>query len=49
MAFCKTHANFLINLGNGTFEDAIELIELAKKTVFEKSGIKLELEIKILG
>ncbi len=49
IAFCETHANFLINLGNGTFEDAIKLIELAKKKVFEKSGIKLELEIKIVG
>ena len=49
MAFCETHANFLVNLGNGTFEDAINLIEIAKKKVFEKSGIKLELEIKIVG
>ena len=49
MAFCETHANFLVNLGNGTFEDAINLIELAKKKVFEKSGVKLELEIKIVG
>jgi len=49
MAFCESHANFLVNLGNGTFEDAIKLIELAKKRVFEKSGIKLELEIKIVG
>ena len=48
MAFCKTHANFLVNLGNGTFEDAIKLIELAKRKVFEKSGIELELEIKIV-
>ena len=49
MAFCKTHANFLVNLNNGTFKDAIKLIELAKKKVFEKSGINLELEIKIVG
>ncbi len=49
MAFCETHANFLVNLGNGTFEDAIKLIKLAKKRVFEKSGVKLELEIKIVG
>lgn len=49
MAFCETHANFLVNLGNGTFEDAIKLIEFAKKKVFEKSGIQLELEIKIVG
>lgn len=49
MAFCKTHANFLVNLGDGTFQDAIYLIELAKRKVFEKSGIKLELEIQVVS
>ncbi len=48
MAFCETHANFLVNLGGGTFEDALILIELAKQKVLEKSGIELELEIKIV-
>lgn len=48
MAFSHTHANFLVNLGNGTFEDATSLINLAKKKVFENSGINLELEIKIV-
>ena len=48
IAFCETHANFLVNLGNGTFEDAIKLIKLAKKKVFKNSGIELELEIKIV-
>ncbi len=48
MAFCKTHANFLVNLGGGTFEDATTLIKEAKQKVFDKFGINLELEIKIL-
>ena len=48
MAFCKTHANFLVNLGDGNFSDAIKLIDFAKKKVLEKSGIKLELEIEIV-
>jgi UDP-N-acetylmuramate dehydrogenase len=48
MAFSETHANFLVNLGGGTYEEAIKLIDLAKKRVFEKSGINLELEIKIV-
>jgi UDP-N-acetylmuramate dehydrogenase len=42
------HANFLVNLDNGSFEDAITLINEAKKRVFEQFGIMLELEIKIL-
>ncbi len=49
MAFSKKHANFLINLGSGTFDDAVTLINQAKKRVKEKFGIELKLEIKVLG
>ncbi|MCF6172705.1 MAG: UDP-N-acetylmuramate dehydrogenase [Campylobacteraceae bacterium] len=49
MSFSGSHANFLINLGGGTFDDAITLINEAKKRVMKKFNIKLELEIKILG
>ncbi len=49
LAFSTTHANFLINLGNGTFEQAKTLIKEAKQRVFEKFKIELELEIKVLG
>jgi UDP-N-acetylmuramate dehydrogenase len=48
MAFSKTHANFLVNLGGGTYEEAITLIEYAQKKVLEDFGIHLELEIQIL-
>ena len=48
MCFSKEHANFLVNCGNGKFEDAIFLIKEAQKRVFEQFGITLELEIKIL-
>ena len=48
MSFSEEHANFLVNNGNGTFEDAIWLIEEAKKRVFEKFNIQLECEIIIL-
>ena len=43
------HANFIINTGNATARDVIELIEQLEKIVFEKSGIKLEREVQILG
>lgn len=48
MAFSEQHANFLVNLGDGRFEDAISLIRLAQKRVAESSGIELEPEIIII-
>lgn len=47
--FSKKHPNFLINLGNAKFQDAKELILLAKQKVMEKFGIELEEEIIYLG
>ena len=48
MAWSEIHANFLVNKGNGKFEDAIYLIKMAKDKVYEKFGILLQEEIKIL-
>lgn len=48
MAFSEVHANFLVNLGDGKVGDALKIIKLAQKRVFENSGINLELEIKII-
>lgn len=48
MAFSEVHANFLVNLGSGTFEDAVAMIKLAKERVFEQFGIALENEIKVI-
>jgi len=48
MAWSTIHANFLVNLGKGNFEDAVSLISLAKKKVFDQFGIELEEEIKLL-
>jgi UDP-N-acetylmuramate dehydrogenase len=48
MAFSEMHANFLVNLGNGTFEDAIALLQLAQKKVFEEFGIWLENEVIVV-
>ena len=41
------HANFIINLGNATSDDVLELIKIIKKEVKEKFLIDLEEEIKI--
>ena len=48
MEFSSVHANFLVNHGNGTFEEASELISLVEKKVFEEFGISLEREIIIV-
>ena len=49
MAWSDIHANFLVNLGGGTYDEAIALINLAKERVMERFGIPLEEEIKILS
>ena len=43
------HANFFINHGNAKAIDITSLIRLSRKTVYEKFGIMLELEIKTIG
>ena len=44
----EKHAGFVINRG-GTAEDIHTLIREIQKTVFEKFGVKLEPEVKMLG
>ncbi len=48
MEFSSQHANFLVNYGNGNFEDAIFLIQEAQKKVYKQFNIWLECEIIIL-
>jgi UDP-N-acetylmuramate dehydrogenase len=43
------HANFFINHGQTRAEDMKALIELARNTVAEKFGVKLELEVELIG
>jgi UDP-N-acetylmuramate dehydrogenase len=43
------HCNFLINTGDATSKDLEQLILTVQTRVFEHSGHKLELEIKIIG
>tara|TARA_B100001175_G_C19512188_1_gene644593 strand:+ start:2185 stop:3087 length:903 start_codon:yes stop_codon:yes gene_type:complete len=42
------HCNFFINRGHATFKDMKNLIDFVAKKVLEKTGTKLETEIKIL-
>lgn len=43
------HGNFFINHGETRASDIRALLELAQKTVLEKSGVKLELEVELIG
>ena len=43
------HCNFFVNNGNASATDIEKLINKVKKRVAEKTGVNLELEIKIIG
>ena len=45
----EKHCNFFVNNGNATSKDLEKLINKVKETVFKKTKINLELEIKIIG
>jgi len=45
----QKHCNFFINEGNANSSDIENLIDKVKKRVNEKTGVNLELEIKIIG
>lgn len=42
------HTGFVINKGNATAKDVLDLIEIIKKKVYEFSGITLECEVRIV-
>ena len=43
------HANFIVNFDNATAQDVIELVKIVKSTVQQKTGIDLEMEVKLIG
>lgn len=43
------HAGFIVNNGGATATDVIDLIDLVKRTVYDRFGVKLEPEIRIIG
>jgi UDP-N-acetylmuramate--L-alanine ligase/UDP-N-acetylenolpyruvoylglucosamine reductase len=45
----SVHGNFIVNDGNGTAADVLELIEKIKTVARERRGIELETEVQILG
>src|SRR5918997_934640 len=45
----SVHANYLVNLGGGTAEEALKLMDLVRSTVREKRGVELEAEVRVIG
>lgn len=45
----EKHAGFVINTGNATFKDVLELVDVIKEKVFKKFGKEIELEIEVIG
>jgi UDP-N-acetylmuramate dehydrogenase len=48
MSFSEVHANFLVNMDDGTFEDALTLIHEAQSRVKNQFGIDLQCEVVII-
>ena len=45
----ELHSGFIVNKGNATATDIIQLMELVQKKVYEKFGVNLEPEVRIIG
>lgn len=45
----EKHAGFLINRGGATCGDMLRLIDKVRETVFQETGVALELEVKLLS
>jgi UDP-N-acetylmuramate dehydrogenase len=43
------HANFIVNTGHASAADVVALIALARRTVRERCGVELELEVELRG
>ena len=43
------HAGFIINCGDATAKDVLDLISYVQKTVYDKFGVTLEPEVRLLG
>ena len=44
----EKHSGFVVNKGNASYKEVTELIEYVQNVVFEKFGVKLETEVRIL-
>ncbi len=45
----EMHGNFIVNAGNATAKDVLEVIQHVKDRIFELYGVKMETEVEIIG
>lgn len=45
----EKHAGFIINIGNASAKDIIDLIEYVKTKVYEKFGVEIKPEVRVIG
>lgn len=45
----EKHSGFIINEGNATAKDVLDLVKYIKEKVYEKFGVEIEEEIKVIG
>src|SRR3989442_7368894 len=43
------HANFIVNLGDATATDVVELIALARAEVLAATGVDVQLDVRLVG
>jgi UDP-N-acetylmuramate dehydrogenase len=43
------HGNFIVNRGHASAADVIGLIQKIRRMIKQKAGVKLDLELKIVG
>ena len=45
----EKHAGFIVNTGDATAQNILDLIEYIKKVVYEKTGKSIKLEVEVMG
>ncbi|MGI6254569.1 MAG: UDP-N-acetylmuramate dehydrogenase [Acutalibacter sp.] len=45
----EKHAGFIVNTGGATCGDVLELVRQVQEEVYEKKGIRLEMEVRVTG
>ena len=45
----ELHSGFIINRGGASASDIIDLMHLVQNVVYDKFGVKLEPEVRIIG